>query len=145
MAESNLPWQFDNEFVPLFMQPNVKYFERDGLETWCSQNKCQEFSENTDKHFEQRKMINLHSINEGQNLDKKVIWQYQTVDNKKIEQYPIDYHDQIRSSIFRNIQRNDLHVNIPIIKKHFMTDKQKAIGRGKFLKICKDSMYASCW
>ena len=26
-----------------------------------------------------------------------------------------------------------------------MTDKQKAIGRGKFLKICEDSMYAYCW
>ena len=26
------------------------------------------------------------------------------------------------------------------VRKHFMTDKQKSIGRGKFLKICKDSM-----
>ena len=32
-----------------------------------------------------------------------------------------------------------------VTDKHFMTDKQKAIGRGKFLKICKDSTYAPCW
>ena len=78
-------------------------------------------------------------------LDKKIIQQYQTVNSTKIEQYPIEYRDQIRSSIFRNIQRNDLHVNMSTVRKHFMTDKRKSIGRGKFLKICKDSMYTSCW
>ena len=78
-------------------------------------------------------------------LDKKVIQQYQTVDNNKIEQYPIEYRDQIRSSIFGNIQRSDLHVEMSTVKRNFMTNKQKSIGRGKFLKICKDSMYASCW
>ena len=51
----------------------------------------------------------------------------------------------IRSSIFRNIHRNDLRVKMSTAKKHFMTEKQKRIGRGKFLKICRDSMYASCW
>ena len=51
----------------------------------------------------------------------------------------------MRSSIVRNIQRDDLHVEMSTVKKHFMTDKQRAIGGGKFLKICKDSLYASCW
>ena len=122
---------------------NLNSFERDGLETWYRQNKCQELLENTNKHFEQRKIVNFHMINEK--LDKEIIQQYQTVDNKKIEQYPIEYRDQIRSSIFRNIQRNDLYANMSTVRKHFMTDKQKSIGRGKFLKICKDSVYASCW
>ena len=31
MAEDDLTWQFDIEFVPLYIPPNVKYFERDGL------------------------------------------------------------------------------------------------------------------
>ena len=43
MAEDNLTWQFDNEFAPLYFPPNVKYFERDGVEAWYRQNKCQEF------------------------------------------------------------------------------------------------------
>ena len=81
----------------------------------------------------------------NQKLDEKTIQQYQTVNNKKIEQYPIEYRDQIRSSIFCNIQRDDLHVEMSTVKKHFMTDKQRAIGRGKFLKICKDSLYDSYW
>ena len=78
-------------------------------------------------------------------LDKKVIQQYQTVDNNKIEQYPIEYRNQIRSSIFCNIHRNNLHVKMSTVKNYFMTDKQKSIGRGKFLNICRDSMYVSCW
>ena len=122
---------------------NLNSSECDGLETWYRQNKCQEFLENTNKHFEQRKIVNFHMINEK--LDTKIIQQYQTVDNKKIEQYTIEYCDQIRSSIFHNIQCNDLHVNMSTVRKHFMAGKQKSIGRGKFLKICKDSMYASCW
>ena len=39
MTESNLTWQFDNEFVPLFIQPNVKYFECHGFETSYRQKK----------------------------------------------------------------------------------------------------------
>ena len=143
LPEDKLTWEFDNEFIPSYIPMNLNSSERDGLETWYRQNKCQESLENTNKHFEKRKIVNFHMINEK--LDKKIIQQYQTVNNKKIEQYQIDYHDQIRSSIFRNTQRNDLHVNMSTAKKHFMTDKQKSIGRGKFLKICKDSTYASCW
>ena len=93
MAEDNLTWQFDNEFVPSYIPPNVKYFERDGLDISYKQNKCRKFLENTDKHFEQRKIINFHMINEGQNLSKKVIQQYDTVDDNKIEQYPFEYRD----------------------------------------------------
>ena len=141
--EDNLTWQFDNELIPSYVPPNVKYFERDGLETWYRQNKCQEFLQNTNKHFEQRKIVNFHMIKEK--LDKKVIQQYQTVDNNKIEQYPIEYRNQIRSSIFCNIHRNNLHVKMSTVKNYFMTDKQKSIGRGKFLNICRDSMYVSCW
>ena len=124
-----LIWQFDNEFIPTYIPPNAK---RDGLETWYRQNKCQEFLENTNEHFKQRKLINFHVINKK--LDEKTIQQYQTVNNKKIEQYPIEYQDQIRSSIFCNLQLDDLHVEMPTVKKHFMTDKQKSIGRGNFLK-----------
>ena len=143
LTEDKLTWEFNNEFIPSYIPMNLNSSERDGLETWYRQNKCQEFLENTNKHFEQRKIVNFHMINEK--LDKTIIQQYQTLDNKKIEQYLIEYRDQKRSSIFHNIQCNDLHVNMSTVRRHFMTDKQKSIGRGKFLKICKDSMYASCW
>ena len=111
--EDNLTWQFDNEFNPSYVPPNVKYFERDGLEIWYKQNKCQDFLQNTNKYFEQRTIVNFHMIKEK--LDKKVIQQYQTVDNNKVEQYPIEYRNQIRSSIFCNIHRNNLHVKMSTV------------------------------
>ena len=123
MAEDDLTWQFDNEFVLLYIPPNVKYLERDELETWYRQNKCQEFLENTEKYFAQRKIMNFHMINEK--LDKKTIQHYQTVDNKKIERFLIDYHNQIRSSIFRNIQRDGLHVKMSTVKITFYDRQAK--------------------
>ena len=126
LTEDKLTWEFDNEFITSYIPMNLNSSEHDGLKTWYRQNKCQEFLENTNKHFEQRKIVNFRMINEK--LDKKIVQQYQTVNNKKIEQHAIEYRDQIRSSIFCNIQRNDLHVNMSTVRKHFMTDKQKSIG-----------------
>ena len=83
-------------------------------------------------------------IKNGEQLDKKIIRQYQTVDYNTIKTYPPEYQQQITSSIFCNINRNNLHVNNQTIKEHF-SNKNKSIGRGKFLKICRDDMYAACW
>ena len=69
LTEDKLTWEFDNEFIPSYIPMNLNSSERDGLETWYRQNKCQEFLENTNKHFEQRKIVNFHMINEK--LDKK--------------------------------------------------------------------------
>lgn len=48
------------------------------------------------------------------------------------------------SSIVRNIKRDDMFVSKKSVKEYF-TNKQKSIGRGKFLKICRDDIYASSW
>ena len=66
--DKKLTWQFDNEFIPTYIPPNA---ERDGLETWYRQKKCQEFLENTNERFKQRKLVNFHMINEK--LDEKTI------------------------------------------------------------------------
>ena len=80
MAESKLVFEFDNVFVPPFVSNERKWYERDGLDTWCKQNKCQEFLQNTTKHLEQRKIVNFDMIKDGEQLNKKIIRQYQTVD-----------------------------------------------------------------
>ena len=41
MAKLNLTGKFDNTFVPSYVSPNLKWYERDGLNTWYKQNKCQ--------------------------------------------------------------------------------------------------------
>ena len=47
----------------------------------------------------------------------------------------------------RNIDRSDLHVTQTVVKNHFHKNNisQKSVGRGRFLKICRDAMYAKYW
>ena len=77
MAEvSKMTWQVDNTFVLPYVPENLKWFEGDGLETWYRQNKCREFLEDTDSHFQQRQIINFDMIRNVEKLDKKLIKQY---------------------------------------------------------------------
>ena len=42
----------------------------------------------------------------------------------------------------------DLHVTSDLVKNHFQQKTsipQKTVGRGGFLKICRDTMYAKYW
>ena len=48
-----MTWQFDNTFILPYVPENLKWLERDGLETWYKQSKCREVLENTDVHFQQ--------------------------------------------------------------------------------------------
>ena len=52
MAESSeLTWENDNVFIPKYVPQNLKWYEKDGLETWYRQIKCEESLNNTDLHF----------------------------------------------------------------------------------------------
>ena len=77
MAESNneLTWESDNVFVPKYVPKNLKWFERDRLETWYRQNKCEEFLNNTDIHFAKRKIVNSDIIKNK--VDGSKLKQYQ--------------------------------------------------------------------
>ena len=78
------------------------------------------------------------------NLIKTLFSNIKLLTTKKLKKYLLEHHHKIMSSIFCNIHRKDLHVNNRTIKEHFF-NKRKSVGRGKFLKQCKDTMYASCW
>ena len=121
--------EFDNVFVSLYVSNNLKWYEHDGLDTWHAQ-KCRDFLENTDEHFKQRKIVNFDIINNNK-LDEKTLRQYQTVDCKTIKTYPLQHQNNIMSSVFRNIKRKDMHLPKESVKEHFISNKQKLIGRGK--------------
>ena len=136
MAESSdMTWKLDNKFIPIYQ--DLKWFERDRLETWYRSNKCEEFLENTDLHFKNRKIINFDMIKNDTSDDKTK--QYQQIDHDEIEKYPKYYQEQIMSSIFRNANPKDMKIQKRTVHEHF-TDKKKAVGRGKFLKKCVDDM-----
>ena len=136
MAESSdMTWKLDNKFIPIYQ--DLKWFERDRLETWYRSNKCEEFLENTDLHFKNRKIINFDMIKNDTSDDKTK--QYQQIDHDEIEKYPKYYQEQIMSSIFRNANPKDMKIQKRTVHEHF-SDKKKAVGRGKFLKKCVDDM-----
>ena len=88
--------------------------------------------ENTDEHFKQRKIVYFDIINNNK-LDWKTLRQYQTVDCKTIEIYPLQHQNNIMSSVFRNIKCKDMHIPKESVKVHFISNKQKSIWRGKYM------------
>ena len=61
-----------------------------------------------------------------------------------IKKYPSAEQARITSLIFRNIDRSDLHVTPAVVKSHFHKNisPKKCVGRGRFLKICRDTINA---
>ena len=138
-----MTWKVDNNFVPPFFPKDLKWFEKDGLETWYSRNKCEEFLENTDLHFKHRKIINFYMIKND--ITDKKIKQYQQIDNVEIKKYPSNDQQQIMSFIFCNANRKDMNIEKRAINKHFTNKKLSGCGRDKFIKMIRDDMYAQFW
>ena len=44
--------KIDNTHIPKFVPNNLPWYESNGLNTWYEQNKCNDFPEDSDKHFE---------------------------------------------------------------------------------------------
>ena len=147
MATSSANTIYTNTFIPEYVPDNLKWYERDGLDTWYKKNKCGEFLEDTDCYFHTAQIINFDIIRNQKQLPKNKLEQYQTVNYDTIKKYPLSEQARITSSIFRSIDRSDLHVTPTVVKNHFHKDNfpQKSVGRGRFLKICRDTMYAKYW
>lgn len=87
----------DNIFVQKFIPNDLKWYERGGLDTWYLEGKCKDFLENTDRHFEQMKIINFDIIS----VSKKGLKQYQQIDHQMVMSYPAKERKEIVSSILR--------------------------------------------
>ena len=91
MAEST--WKADNVFIHKYVPNNLKWYERDGLDTWYLQNKCNEFLEDLDLHLKQRQIVNFDLIKNG--VSERTIKQYNQIDHDEIKKHPAKYQDQI--------------------------------------------------
>ena len=147
MATSSANTIYTNTYIPEYVSDNLKWYERDGLDTWYKKNKCDEFLEDTDRYFHTAQIINFDIIRNQKQLPKNKLKQYQTANYDTIKKYPLSEQVRITSSIFRSIDRSDLHVTPTVVKNHFHKNniRQKSVGRGRFLKICRDTMYAKYW
>ena len=72
------------------------------------------------------------------------IKQYQQIDHDEIKKCSIEYQQQIISSIFRNANRKDMYFEKRTTNEHFNNKTISGYGRGKFIKKCKEDMYAQC-
>ena len=143
MAESSdLTRKFGNEFIPPFVSKDLKWIERDRLETWYRSNKCEEILENTDLHSKNRKIINFDMIKND--ISDHKTKQYQQIDHDEIKKYPKYYQEQIMLSIFCNANQKDMNIQKRTVNEHFK-NKKISVGRAKVLKKCVDDMYAECW
>ena len=117
--------KFDNKYIPQYVPDNLKWYERDGLETWYRKNKCDDFLRDTDDHFKRTMITNFDMIRQKEKITKDQLKQYHTIDYKEIEKYPQDQQLKITSSIFRHISSKEINVSQELIKDHF--EKQKLL------------------
>ena len=138
---------YTNTYIPEYVPDDLKWYERNGLDTWYNKNKCNEFLEDTDRYVHTTQIINIDIIRNQKQLPTNKLKQYQTVNYDTIKKYPFSEQARITSSILRNIDRSHLHVTQTVVKNHFHKNNipQKSVGRGRFLKICRDAMYAKYW
>ena len=47
----DLTREVDNNFIPKYVPGNLKWYEKDGLDTRYLRNKCEDVLKNTDLHF----------------------------------------------------------------------------------------------
>ena len=137
MATSSANTIYTNTYIPEYASGNLKWYKRDGLDTWYKKNKCDEFLEDTDRYFHTTQIINFDIIRNPKTITKNKLEQYQTVSYDAIKKYPSVEQAGITSSIFQNIVRSDLHVTPAVVKTHFHQNisPKKSVGRGRFLKI----------
>ena len=141
-SKNNLTWEVDNKLFPKFVPNDLKWYERDDLNTWYLQNKCNEFINNTETYFKRMKITNFDFIKND--VPKEKLKQYQTLDHDEIKQYLLWLREQICSLIFRNANRKDMHIKKETIKEHF-ANKRVSTECGRFIKKIRDNLYAESW
>ena len=80
---------YTNTYTPEYVSDNLKWYERDGLDTWYKKNKCNEFLEDTDRYFHAAQIINFDIIRNQKQLPKNKLEQYRTVNYDTIKKYPL--------------------------------------------------------
>ena len=133
----------DNRFIPTYVPKDLPWYKCEGLLIWYDQNKCEEFLENTDEHFQNLQILNFDLINTNVKIDDDKLKQYQTINHHEIMGSPPQSIEQIMSSIFR-ANRPGMFVKKETALEHF-NKPIKIVIRGRFIKKIKDDHYKETW
>ena len=141
-SKNDFTREVGNKFIQKFVPNDLKWYERDGLETCYLQNKCNEFLNNTDSCFQRMKITNFDLIKND--VPKEKVKQYQALDYDEIKKHPPHLREQICSSMFRNANRKNIYIPKQAIDEHFK-NKKVCTGRCRFIEKIRDDMYAQSW
>ena len=136
-----------NSFIPPYVKPDLKWFERDGLMTYIGRLNYERFENNRDAYLENVKVISFDIINnqiKGSPLEKS-IKEYKTVQKKDLKQMPLDDKDAVRAACFRS-KRKDLNIDKEIRDEYFKEWEisKKIVKDKRNLKI-KNQKYFDSW
>ena len=98
-------------YVPSFVPQDFPWYKRDDLMTWYDQGKCQDLLRDTDRNFDETKIVNFDKIHKqcrGEVVPNELLKYYQTANQTRVSKYPSDYHEYILSSTFRT-NRKDIY------------------------------------
>ena len=118
-----------NSYVPKFVPKDVPLYERYGLMTWYDEIKCEDFLRDTDKHFQQAKIINF-DITHRQccgEVSKNLLKQHQKFNDKSDSDYPALKQDRILSSAFQTDRKKILFEKKSCIKTFQQKNKIKTL------------------
>ena len=62
----------DKKFIRKYVPNNLKWYERDGLNTWYLQIKCNDFLMDTDQHFKETNIVNFDIIKNKKLQEEKL-------------------------------------------------------------------------
>lgn len=63
---------YTNKIIPNYIPANLKWYEREGLDTWYLQGKCEDFLRDTDTYFKNVNVVNFDIINNKLNDSDKL-------------------------------------------------------------------------
>ena len=110
----------DNRFIPKYIPNDLSWYEKDGLDTWYLQNKCNDFLRATDNHF--KEMERIFELIKS-NVSEEQIKQYQQINHHEIMGYPHKLREEICSLIFHNVKRDGMYVKKRLLMNILRTKK----------------------
>ena len=84
-----------NSFIPVYIKPTLKWYERDGLMTYIDRLNYERFEEDRDKYLTNVNIVNFDIINhqlKGTPLENSII-NYKTIYKKDLKQMPANDKD----------------------------------------------------
>lgn len=98
-----------NNYVPDYVPSELPLYDRDRLMMQQVQRKCEEFLKNPQEHFEKTKIVNFDIIKRqtrGAKIHEKLYKEQQTLQEKKVSQYPKKERQNFLSCAFRTNRPN---------------------------------------